>query len=223
MSAIQMLKRSARQRGAFVLAALTLVAVACSDSSPPAEVVQPAATPPMAVGETYYSLVIDRERIAEDIELTDQSGARFRLSEYTDGPVLITFGYTRCPDVCPLTVANWVQAVELMGEAAEDYSFLFVTIDPERDTVEQLANYLESFDLPVVGLTGDSEAMAKVWSDYSIYVEKGEVDADGGYAMGHSSATFVIDAGGLIRLAFPHVFSAEKIAHDLTLLLAEGT
>ncbi len=231
MHARRTLIGTARRRGSAALAALAvlaLVAAACGDAgepaevAPTAEVAQPAVTPPMTVGDTYYSMVIEEERIAADIALTDHSGAPFRLSDYADGPVLITFGYTHCPDVCPLTLANWSRAAERMGVAAEDYSYIFVTVDPQRDTVEYLATYLESFDLPVVGLTGDSAAMADVWSDYGVYVEQGEVDANGGYAMAHTSATWVIDPAGRVRLAFPHIFSDEKIAHDLTLLSEEG-
>ncbi len=188
----------------FALLALT----GCRDSAEP---------------PTFYSAVFEEAPLAPEIFLSDQFGAPFRLDNHDGQVVLLTFGYTHCPDVCPLTIVAWATARKELGEDGENLAYVFVTVDPERDSSERIGQYLEHFSIPVLGLTGTQDALAQVWADYGIYVEKGELIGDdpASYAMAHSAVTYVIDSGGRIRLAFPYLFPMEQIIHDLRLILEE--
>src|SRR3972149_9089604 len=105
---------------------------------------------------------------AQDFTFTDQYGQPFELSDQQGKVILMFFGYTNCPDVCPLTLADFKQLKSQLGEAAEQVSFVFITVDPERDTQERIKEYLANFDPAIVGLTGEHHELEHIWQDYGV-------------------------------------------------------
>jgi protein SCO1/2 len=134
--------------------------------------------------------------------------------------ILLYFGYTSCPDVCPTTLAEFAQVKKQLGPAAQRLRVALVTVDPERDTPKRLRTYARTFDSTFLGLTGTRHTLASVWKAYGVYVQSHRIpDSSAGYVVDHSATTFVIDANGNLRLAIPFGTSVEDIRHDLQLLL----
>jgi protein SCO1 len=170
---------------------------------------------------TYQGVLIDPPAQAADFTLTDQNGNPFRLSEQHGKVVLIFFGYTNCLDVCPATLAGFKQIKSALGEKAADVRFVFITVDPQRDTQQRLKSYLEPIDPEFIGLTGESAALEAVWKSYGVYVELGEPDSAGNYMVDHSTRTYLIDLQGSWRLNYPFGMETGKISQDILHLLNE--
>lgn len=177
-----------------------------------------------AEGEELRGFILEPAGEAPGFALTDDEGRPFELAQTRGEVVLLFFGFTYCPDVCPQTLAKLSAGLGQLPEGAEDVRVLFVTVDPERDTPEQLARYLEGFELPVVGLTGELPAIEAIAADYGVHFQKdvpeGE-DAGEDYSMIHSSTVFLIDRDGRLRAGMIDP-PPEDVAHDLGILLAEG-
>lgn len=158
---------------------------------------------------------------AKDFLLYDQNGQAFRLSEQRGKVVLLFFGYTFCPDVCPPTLVAFQKIAEGLGEQASEVAFVFVTVDPDRDTPEQLKTHLALFSPDIIGLTGDPDSLSTVWADYYIQpaIEPGANTA--GYMVEHTSRVYVIDRDGNLRLTFPFGLSAGAMLQDVQTLLDE--
>jgi protein SCO1/2 len=134
--------------------------------------------------------------------------------------VLLSVGYTSCPDVCPTTLAEFAEVKKQLGAAAQHLRVALVTVDPERDTPKRLGIYTRTFDPTFLGLTGPRATLAKVWKAYGVYVQSHRVPGSSeGYVVDHSATTFVIDASGDLRLAIPFGTPVDDIRHDLELLL----
>ena len=146
-----------------------------------------------------------------DFRLTGDDGKPHELAEFRGKVVALYFGYTRCPDVCPLTMATLGQAVRLLGDDGSRVQGLFVTVDPKRDSRRVLAKYVHSFHRDFVGLYGDAQALARTTDEFK--VEAGEH---------HSIPLFLLDTDGRLRLVAHPEASAESIAHDIRLLLAQS-
>ena len=165
------------------------------------------------------------DRTAPDFTLTDQNGRPFRLSEQRGKVVLLNFGYTNCPDVCPATLADLAKARQLLGADANRVEVVFVTVDPQRDTPERLHSYLAAFDPAFIGVTGAATAMRPVWKAYTIRVDALGTPSPAAqalpsdYLLGHTSLTFIIDAKGMIQDGFPAEYGAENIANDVRKVL----
>lgn len=170
----------------------------------------------------YQGSLIDPPLAAPDFALNDQSGSTFRLSDQRGKIVLIFFGYTNCPDVCPLTMANYRQIKSELGAQAEKVEFVLITVDPERDTPERLQGYVSSFDPQIIGLSGSLDEMQTVWESFGVYRAKVETGSASGYAMDHSARMYLIDPAGNWRLTYPYGFENEKIIADLQHLLREA-
>ncbi|HEX6988711.1 MAG TPA: SCO family protein, partial [Bacillota bacterium] len=155
--------------------------------------------------------------------LTGTDGQPFASSRLNGRPAALFFGFTHCPDVCPTTLATFRQVHELLGEAAANVRFLFVTVDPRRDDVARMAEYVTRFHPEFLGLTGDLSAMEQVWAEYGIYVNALPADPQrgGAYEVEHSALTFLIDRDGMMRIVHNHGTPAEDIVHDIRLLLSE--
>jgi protein SCO1/2 len=157
---------------------------------------------------------------APDFKLTDQYGQSFRLSDQRGKVVLLFFGYTNCPDVCPTTLATWKQVYDALGDDANRVRFVFITVDPERDTPERLQQHLAIFNPNFIGLTGLPEELERVYKAYGIYHEKDtSSETAAGYLVNHSASVLLLDADGRWRENFPFGTPAEDVVHDIRELL----
>jgi protein SCO1/2 len=168
---------------------------------------------------TFRGSLIDPPVPAADFELTDQNDQPFRLSDQKGQIVLLFFGYTHCPDVCPLTLSHFKQIKAELGDQADQVRFVFVTVDPERDTAAALNEYLPNFDSQIVGLTGSMESLEGVWKAYGVYRAKQEVGSAAGYLMDHTARTYLIDQQGNWRLTYPFEMGKDEILQDVLHLL----
>jgi len=153
-----------------------------------------------------------------DFRLTDHNGRSRTLADFRGKAVVLFFGYTQCPDVCPTTLSDQAQVMRLLGGDAARVQVLFVTVDPERDTPELLAQYLPVFNPSFLGLYGDAQATAQTAQAFGVVYQKQPTTS--GYSMDHSAGTFLIDPQGKVRLLAPYGQRAEWLAEDIRLLLA---
>lgn len=157
---------------------------------------------------------------APEIELTRENGSKFRLSEMRGNVVLLFFGYTACPDVCPTTMAELKTAVDELGEEkAKHVKVVFVTVDPQRDSPERLQEYLNHFHKDFIGLTGTEPELAKVWGAYGIFREITDAESAAGYGVDHTARVTLIDINGNLRTSFGLDTPVDDIVHDVNFLL----
>jgi protein SCO1/2 len=154
------------------------------------------------------------------LQLADQNGKVRTLADFKGSAVLVFFGYTQCPDVCPTTLAEMKAVKTLLGEDGKRFQVLFVTVDPERDTAELLGQYMAAFDPSFLGLRGDAEATAKVAKDFKVFYQKVPGSTPDTYSMDHSAGSYIFDPQGRLRLYVRHGQPADKVAADIKLLLA---
>ena len=158
--------------------------------------------------------------VAQDFELSRGDGSRFRLSEMRGKALLLFFGYTSCPDVCPTTLAELRQALdELDEEKARQVQVVFVTVDPERDTPERVQEYVNHFNPDFIGLGGSESELVQVWQKYGVFREIVEGTSAAGYIVNHTARITLIDQDGNMRVSFAFETPVEDIVHDLKLLL----
>ena len=156
---------------------------------------------------------------ARDFALTDHNGKPRTLANFRGKVVLIFFGYTQCPDVCPTTMAEMAAVMQRLGPRADDVQVLFVTLDPARDTQALLSNYVPSFDRRFIGLRGDQAATEKVAREFKIFYQKVPGSKPDEYSIDHTAGSYVFDTQGKVRLFVRHGQGPDPIAHDLELLL----
>ena len=171
---------------------------------------------------TYQGVLIDPPARAADFEINDQYGNPFRLSDQRGKLVLLFFGYTNCPDVCPITLAEFKQIKSQLGERSDRVHFVFITVDPERDTTEKIAAYLEHFDTEFIGLTGERETLEEIWQAYGVYQARINGSSAAGYLVDHTARTYAIDTHGNWRLNYPFGMETEKLYQDVLHLLEEN-
>ena len=157
--------------------------------------------------------------IGDDLRLTDHYGKARSLADFRGKVVVVSFGYTHCPDVCPTTLADLSAAVRRLGSDAARVQVLFVTVDPKRDTPELLRQYVPAFNADFLGLAGDAEATAKVTRDFHVYAQERPGKSDDSYTVDHSAQTFVFDREGRVRLVLAYGSAPADIASDLHILL----
>ncbi len=152
--------------------------------------------------------------------LTDPRGQSFTLSDQHGKVVLIFFGFTYCPDVCPLTLSTWKHVEEALNDETSEVRFVYITVDPERDTPEKLREHLAIFSPNFIGLTGTMEELQRAYSAFGIYREKVKIsESAAGYIINHTSRMYLLDRDGRWRVSFSHDAPVEDIAHDLRELL----
>jgi protein SCO1/2 len=166
----------------------------------------------------FYGNVYERE--APSFTLTGHDGSKVSLSNFKDKVVLLFFGYTNCPDICPITLSVMNNVIDKLGDKADNVQVLFVTVDPERDTVEKLKSYMPYYNENFIGLTGTLEEIDKVADDYNIFYSKEGVDSSSGYLMGHNSSVLLITPDGKTFLRYPqNSMDPVSIARDIERVL----
>ena len=157
--------------------------------------------------------------IGGPFELTDQNGQVRTAADFQGRHMLIYFGYTFCPDICPTSLLSMTQALDLLGEehaaAAKKIAPIFITIDPDRDTVEALAAYAPSFHENLVALTGSADQVAEAAKAYRVFYRKHEDDGSGDYLVDHSSYVYLMGPEGGYVSHFAHTAQADEIAAGL--------
>lgn len=157
---------------------------------------------------------------AEDFTLTDTEGRPYQLGQREGKITLLFWGYTSCPDVCPVTLSEARQMIQGLGDEAEQVEFLFITVDPERDTPEVLGKYTAAFHPDITGLTGTPEELAAVQEAYGIYAAKVPLEnSAAGYSMDHSARVFLVDGDGRLRLSYAYGTPADDVIADVRYLL----
>jgi protein SCO1/2 len=185
------------------LLALLFLTLSCSAGEPP-----------------FRTGALDPPGPAPEFILRSDTGKTVRLRDWRGNVVLLYFGYTSCPDVCPTTLSDLAEVKKQLGPAAQRLRVALVTVDPDRDTPTRLHTYVQAFDPTFVGLTERTETLAGVWKAYGVYVKSHRVPGSSdGYVVDHSATTFVIDTEDRLRLAISFGTPVADIRHDLQLLL----
>ena len=157
---------------------------------------------------------------ARDFQLLDAAGQPRTLADYRGRAVVMFFGYTQCPDVCPTTMSDLRTVMETLGPDAARVQVLFVTLDPARDTPALLSQYVPAFDSRFVGLYGDEAATARTAKEFKVFYQRNPGPTPTSYTLDHSAGSFVFDPAGHVRLFVRQGQPGGSIAHDLKLLLS---
>lgn len=168
----------------------------------------------------FHSVDVTGADYAQVLSLTDQHGKTRTLAEFKGKAVSLFFGYTQCPDVCPTNLSTMAQVVKLLGADGDKLQVIFVTVDPERDTQQLLAEYMPAFHPGFLGLRGDVATTEAVKKAFRVFAQKQGDVAGGTYTVDHTAGTYLYDPQGRLRLYVRHGESAEHIAADLRLLIA---
>lgn len=167
---------------------------------------------------SYYGSSYDMR--APDFTLTNQDGEKVTLGEFKGKVVFMFFGYTHCPDICPVTLANLSSAVNELGNDKDKVRVIFVTVDPERDSQTELKKYVTYFNKDFIGLTGTPDEIKNVADSYHAFYIKEEAGSDSGYLMGHTSSVYLINPEGRIVLRYPqNKMDPKEIAKDVKRIL----
>ena len=185
-----------------VLTGATGLLAACSEAKP-----------------QFSAIDITGADYARDFQLTDHNGQPRSLKDFQGKVVVMFFGFTQCPDVCPTSMAELAEVKKLLGKDGERLQGLFVTVDPERDTPELLKNYMANFDSSFLALRGTPEQLAAMAKDFKLYYKKVEGKTPSSYTMDHSAASYVYDPQGRLRLYTRYGSGAPSLAADIRLLL----
>lgn len=162
--------------------------------------------------------VFSPPRLAPDFSLSASDGSNLRLSQYRGKVVVLAFGFTSCPDVCPVTLGTLAQARRKLSRQSDELQVVYVTVDPERDTVERMRAYLAAFDPTFIGGTGTPAQLNAVRKEYGIAASRKTYPA--GYSYAHSSFTYLIDREGKLQALMPYGHTAEDYVHDIRILMA---
>lgn len=168
----------------------------------------------------FHGRVLQSPEPAPDFELTGPGGQRVRLSDFRGKIVLLFFGYTFCPDVCPTTMRDLGQAMRLLPpDKAKQVQVIMISVDPERDTPERINEYVRNFHPSFIGLTGTPDEIARVATLYGIFYQKEEGSAATGYLVTHTATVTLINKEGYIKLVFPFGTAPEEFAADISYIL----
>lgn len=171
-------------------------------------------TPPQ-----LHGVVLQSPRAADNFTLTASTGEPLQLSDLQGKVVVLFFGYTYCPDICPTTLNDLAKMAEELGpRRMQNVQVVLVSVDPERDTPEQLATYLQHFDPRFLGVTGDLAEIQRIATQFGIFFEKHD---DTGL-VDHSGSLTVIDRKGFVRMVLPNGLSGAALAEDIGYILRRG-
>lgn len=167
----------------------------------------------------FHSTDLTGAAFARQLSLTDHNGEQRSLSGFHGKAVVLFFGYTSCPDICPTMLARLADVMKSLGDDAARVQVLFVTIDPERDTLQRIKEFVPWFHPAFLGLRGDVEQTRVITEEFRIFAARKAVDGELGYVMDHSSGAYVYDPAGRLRLYLRDSAGVDEIASDIRLLL----
>ncbi len=170
---------------------------------------------------SFNGQVIDSQTPVTNFTLTGPGGEPTSLIDFRGKVVMLYYGYTFCPDVCPATMSELKTAVQELGNKAEDVQVIMVSLDPERDTPEALEKYVTHFDPSFIGLTGTEDEIVTASTPLGIFYEREEGSAATGYLINHTATVMVLDKDGYLRLLYPFDTPGEDMASDLKILVRE--
>ena len=173
-------------------------------------------------GPKFAGSDITGTSFGRELDLQDHNGQRRTLADFRGKVVVVFFGYTHCPDVCPTTLAELAEVMKRLGPEAARVQVLFVTVDPERDTAELLRTYVPAFHPTFLGLRGDAAATARALKEFKILAEKRAGPTPERYTVDHSAGTFIFDPQGRLRVFVSYGQGPEVFAHDIRALLDAG-
>lgn len=199
-----------KRRHLISLALCSTLLAACSDK------------PADATASGFSGIDITGADYATGFSLTDHNGQPRTLADFKGKVVVIFFGYTQCPDVCPTSMSEMAQAKQLLGADGDKLQGLFVSVDPERDTPEIMKEYMGSFDSTFLALYAQPDKLPEVAKSFRIYYKKVDGKTPTSYTMDHSAGSYVYDTQGRLRLYHRYGSGAPALAGDLKKLLAEA-
>jgi protein SCO1/2 len=195
-------------------AALLLVAAGCSDKGSSGVAGGPKAS--------FKSIDITGAEYARKLELPDAEGKPRNLAEFKGKVVVVFFGYTQCPDVCPTTMAELSQVKRALGQDGERLQGVFVTVDPERDTAPVLKAYVDNFNAGFVGLRGNAEQTQAVSREFKVFFAKVPGKTETSYTVDHTAGAYIFDTQGRIRLFSRYGAGPKALEDDIRALLREA-
>lgn len=172
---------------------------------------------------SYVGIDITGANFAQDFLLTDHHGGRRSLGDFKGQVVVVFFGFTQCPDVCPTSMAEMAQAREMLGPQGDRVQGLFISLDPERDTPEIMREYMASFDPTFLALYTDLERLPELAQSFKVYYRKVPGPTPTSYSIDHTAGSYIFDTQGRIRLYHRYNSGADAMASDIRLLLAESS
>ncbi|WP_226858751.1 SCO family protein [Diaphorobacter aerolatus] len=175
---------------------------------------------PSTKSPKFQGVDVTGAEYARDFALPDQDGKMRSMKDFAGKVVVVFFGYTQCPDVCPTTMSELAEVKRSLGEDGKRLQGIFITVDPARDTPEVLKAYMANFDPSFVGLTGTPEQLAAVAKDFKIYYKKVDGKTPTSYTMDHSAASFIFDPKGNVRVYSRYGSGAQALQSDVKALLA---
>ena len=188
---------------AAIVWSAALVIAACGNTAKPA----------------FLATDITGAEFGKDFKLADHTGKSRTLADFKGKSVVLFFGYTHCPDICPATMGEIAAALQKLGKDAARVQVLFVTVDPERDTPERLAQYLSAFSPEFLGLHGDPQATKDIAGEFKVVYQRQVGDQPDHHIMDHSSGTYIFDPKGKLRLYVSNGAGRDVFAHDIAELL----
>ncbi len=174
---------------------------------------------PYVLPHQFHGTVMQAPDLAPDFVLDSSRGGSLRLSELRGKLVVLYFGYTFCPDVCPNSLAQVKVAQKQLGRKGQDVQVVMISVDPLRDTPDVLARYLRNFDPNWIGASGSEQQIAEVAALYGVYYEKHPGTPETGYLVDHTATVMVVDREGYLKLVFPYGTSGVDMAGDLAVFL----
>ena len=173
-------------------------------------------------GPKFQGVDLTGAEYGRDLPLTDQFGKERSIKDFAGKVVVVFFGYTQCPDVCPTSMSELAEVKRSLGADGDKLQGIFVTVDPERDTPEMLKGYMASFDPSFIALRGTPEQLVAVAKDFKIYFKRVDGQTPTSYTMDHSAGSYVYDTKGRLRVYHRYGAGAQSLAADLRALLDEG-